>query len=264
VKEEEAEYIVALTKSQWSEGGECEIVRETVAQERVVQELKPQLRTPEELFKEFEPYMQECFDWFDKHGGYGSQTPHDCWQVSWYGYWIDHKRAQEGKKDFEAYKMFDEVWVIYKDKMLRVEPKPERTVEELFKEFEPYMRKMHELQDSSSTAGNCQRWWKSRWYDFWIGHGHEHLRKDNEAFEMFSEVWTIYEETMTRWPERLRRMQREESVTKPAETVTKEPDIVNEPAQNVIDMAGAVAKKDMGKARSKKDNGFGEQLSLFG
>ena len=60
----------------------------------------------------------------------------------------------------------------------------------IWNEFLPYIQKCWKTQQTSPTAGNCHDWWKSRFYDFYIGHGGG--RRDHNTFEMFPEFWQQY------------------------------------------------------------------------
>lgn len=61
----------------------------------------------------------------------------------------------------------------------------------IWEEFLPHAQKCWQLQRECFTAGNCFDWWKSRFYDFFIGHGVNN-RRDYKSFENFPEVWAKY------------------------------------------------------------------------
>jgi len=63
----------------------------------------------------------------------------------------------------------------------------------VWEEFLPYVQKCWQLQRECESAGNCRSWWKSRFYDFYIGHGHgKSVRRDFETMEKFPEFWQQY------------------------------------------------------------------------
>ena len=61
----------------------------------------------------------------------------------------------------------------------------------IWEEFLPYAEKCWQLQRKSESSGNCHDWWKSRFYDFFVGHGVNN-RRDLEKCSRFPEIWEQY------------------------------------------------------------------------
>jgi len=61
----------------------------------------------------------------------------------------------------------------------------------IWEEFLPHARECWQLQREYLGAGNCHDWWKSRFYDFYIGHGVNN-RRDFGAFNKFPVFWQQY------------------------------------------------------------------------
>jgi hypothetical protein len=69
----------------------------------------------------------------------------------------------------------------------------------IWDEFLPYAQKYWRLQRESWSAGNCKDWWKSRFYDYYIGHGYGDEAKkrrlyyfERGTFNKFPDFWRRY------------------------------------------------------------------------
>lgn len=65
----------------------------------------------------------------------------------------------------------------------------------VWEKFLPHAQKCWQLQRDCFTCGNCHDWWKSRFYDFFIGHGHsrKHIEQmDHDSMAMFPAIWEKY------------------------------------------------------------------------
>ena len=65
----------------------------------------------------------------------------------------------------------------------------------IYEEFLPHAQKCWRLQRECYSAGNCHAWWKSRFFDFYVGHGVNN-RRDFETMDKFPEFWGQYGELL--------------------------------------------------------------------